>query len=204
MTLDHFHYQLHDKGQPRTLFLLHGTGGDENDLVPLAEEVTDAYNLVGLRGNINENGMPRFFARTAPGVFDQASLRQESDKLATFLESWYAEYNLAPRNAAFVGYSNGANMLLATLLLRPMLVRRAALLHAMWPFEAEEGPALDDLDVLLTYGDKDQLIPIAESQRVARLLQSRGARVEVVSHYGGHELGQPEIDALRDFLQPEN
>ena len=203
MSLDHFLYQRHDKGQPRTLFLLHGTGGDENDLVPLAEAVTDAYSLVGLRGNINENGMPRFFERSAPGVFDQASLLQESNKLAAFLESWYAEYNLAPQNATFVGYSNGANMLLATLLRRPMLVRRAALLHAMWPFEAEDGPALDDLDVLLTYGDKDQLIPKVESQRVARLLQSRGAQVEVVSHYGGHELGQPEVDALREFLQPE-
>lgn len=204
MSLDHFAYTQRDLGQPRTLFLLHGTGGDEHDLLPLAEAVTDAYNLVGLRGNINENGMLRFFARSAPGVFDQASLRQESDKLAAFLESWYAEYNLAPRNAAFVGYSNGANMLLATLLLRPMLVRRAALLHAMWPFEAEDGPALEDLDILLTYGDRDQLIPKAESQRVARLLQSRGAEVEMIGHYGGHELGQPEVDALREFLQPEN
>ena len=200
MSLDHFLYRREDKGQPRTLFLLHGTGGDENDLLPLAEAVTDQYNLVGLRGNINENGMLRFFARRAPGVFDYESIEIESDKLAAFLESWYAERNLAPQSAAFVGYSNGANILLATLLRHPNVIRKVALLHAMLPFEVDNGPDLSGVEVLLTYGDKDELIPEAESQRVARLLQSRSAQVEVVSHYGGHELGQPEVDALREFL----
>ncbi len=202
MSLDHFLYRREDQGQPRTLFLLHGTGGDEHDLLPLANAVTDQYNLVGLRGNINENGMRRFFARSAPGVFDQASLSEESDKLAAFLESWYAENGLKPQHAAFVGYSNGANMLLATLLRHPNVIRKVALLHAMLPFEVEDGPDINEVEVLLTYGEQDQLIPLPESQRLAEILQSLGAQLQMASHDGGHELGQSELAALREFLQP--
>lgn len=199
MALSNFVFLERQRGRARTLFLLHGTGGNEADLLPLAEAVTEDYNLVGLRGNVSENGMRRFFARTGPGIFDQTSVEQESDKLAAFLEAWYTEHELNPDQAAFVGYSNGANMLLATLLRHPQWMRRVALLHPMMPFEPENVD-LSGYEILVTYGAKDAMVPVAESQRVMRVLEAHGATVTVASHYGGHELGQPELDALAEFL----
>lgn len=198
--LNHFVHLRQDNGQPRTLFLLHGTGGNEADLLPLAAPLGSAYNLLGLRGNINENGMLRFFARSGPGVFDQESLGEELEKLAAFLSAWYKQYELEPDDAAFLGYSNGANMLLATLLRHPHLIRRAALLHPMMPFD-EDPVDLAGGRYLVTYGESDPMIPATESRRVVSELERRGAEVLVASHPGGHQLAQAELNALYAFLK---
>lgn len=199
--LKHFVHLRQDRDRERTLFLLHGTGGNEADLLPLAAPLGGEYNLVGLRGNVSESGMPRFFARTGPGVFDQKSLNTELEKLAEFLRAWYQEYALDPDQAAFLGYSNGANMLLATLLHHPDVIRTAALLHPMMPFEPEAAE-LEGGRYLVTYGERDPMIPAAESRRVVDALRALGAEVQVASHAGGHQLAQAELDALYAFLKP--
>lgn len=189
-----------DHNAARTLFLLHGTGGDEHDLIPLVEPVSQSYNIVGLRGNVSESGMPRFFARLAMGVFDMDSIASETDKLASFLTDWYAEHNTAAKSATFVGYSNGANMILATLFRHPGVITNAALLHSMLPFDP---PQLNLMSkrFLVTYGEHDPLMPSGEAQRVISVLQAGGADVDAFSHPGGHELTHTEQAALLEFLQ---
>ncbi|UYN91747.1 MAG: alpha/beta hydrolase [Anaerolineales bacterium] len=188
-----------DNNAARTLFLLHGTGGDEHDLIPLVEPVRERYNIVGLRGNVSEGGMPRFFARLAMGVFDMASIEAETDKLAAFLARWYAEHNTDAKSATFVGYSNGANMILATLFRHPGVITNAALLHSMLPFDP---PQLNLMSkrFLVTYGERDPLIPAAEALNVAAVLRAGGADVDAFAHPGGHELTHTEQAALLEFL----
>jgi phospholipase/carboxylesterase len=198
--LSSFAHIHHDHGQTRTLFLLHGTGGDEHNLVPLVEPIAETFNIVGLRGNVLESGMPRFFARKAMGVFDMESLATETDKLAGFLAAWYQTHALVAEQAAFVGYSNGANMILASLFRHPDLIHNAALLHAMLPFDP---PDLDlaGKRILLTRGLRDPMVPAAESEQVTAALEARGAAVEVFEHAGGHELTAEEREALLHFLR---
>jgi len=188
-----------DNNAARTLFLLHGTGGDEHDLIPLVEPVRERYNIVGLRGNVSEGGMPRFFARLAMGVFDMASIEAETGKLASFLTHWYAEHNTDAKSATFVGYSNGANMILATLFRHPSVITNAALLHSMLPFDP---PQLNLMSkrFLVTYGERDPLIPAAEALNVAAVLRAGGADVDAFAHPGGHELTHTEQAALLEFL----
>lgn len=197
--MSEFIYTHQDRGQARTLFLLHGTGGDEYDLIPLVEPVSEGYDIVGLRGNVSEGGMPRFFARLAMGVFDQASIEAETDKLAAFLAGWYAEHNTDTKSATFVGYSNGANMILATLFRHPGVITNAALLHSMLPFDP---PQLNLMSkrFLVTYGEQDPLIPAAEALNVAAVLRAGGADVDSFAHPGGHELTHTEQAALQEFL----
>jgi phospholipase/carboxylesterase len=198
--LSNFVHVFQDQGSAKTLFLLHGTGGSELDLIPLVENVQGMFNLVGLRGNISEGGMARFFIRKASGVFDQASIASESKKLAAFLSAWHKEHETSAENAAFVGYSNGANMVLATLLRYPDMIHKAALLHPMMPFD----PPPVDLKgkrFLVTHGLNDTMMPPGEADRVITALQERGAQVSAFSHPGEHHLTYEEQTALLDFLR---
>ncbi|HEX7017473.1 MAG TPA: alpha/beta hydrolase [Patescibacteria group bacterium] len=198
LSLFHYHYQ--DTQAQKTLFLLHGTGGDEHDVLPLVQSLRAEYNLVGVRGNVSEQGMARFFARQSPGVFDQESIATETDKLAEFIQAWMKKYSLTADRLAFLGYSNGANMILATLFNHPNLIKKAALLHPMLPFQPSERMALKDSSFLVTYGENDLMISPQESQKVSAVLKKSGASVEVVTHPGGHELVKAEVLRLQEFL----
>jgi phospholipase/carboxylesterase len=197
--LSNFVHVVHDHGKTKTLFLLHGTGGDEHDLIPLVAPLKDKFNFVGLRGNIVESGMRRFFARKAMGVFDQQSIKNETDKLAAFLATFYEDRALEVDMAVFVGFSNGANMILATLLRHAHVIQNAALLHAMLPFEPPDVD-LAGRRVLVTYGLSDNMIPPGEGERVAAALELRGAQVQVFAHGGGHQITAEEQATLFDFL----
>lgn len=198
--LSDFTYVELNHSKPKTLFLLHGTGGDEHDLIPLVEPMQEEFHIVGLRGNVLENGMPRFFARKAMGVFDMENLAQETDKLASFLRAWYAAHEMQASDAAFVGFSNGANMILATLFRHPEVIQAAALLHAMLPFEPPDVD-LASKRFLVTHGLADRIIPAGEAERIAAALELRGAQVEIFAHGGGHELPQEERQTLSDFIR---
>lgn len=192
-----------DTGADKTLFLLHGTGGSEHDLLPLMESLQGRYNLVGLRGNVLENGLRRFFVRTALGVFDQVSIAAETAKLAQFLQEWQLVTKQPANQLAFLGYSNGANMILATILKYPALITTAALWHGMLPSEPPAGWNLMGASVLATYGEHDTMITADQSRQMIAALQTAGATVEVVSHAGGHELRREEVAATLRFLDRE-
>jgi phospholipase/carboxylesterase len=196
-----FEHIIIDNRAPRTLFLLHGTGGSAQDFLFLNEMVQKSYNLVGLLGNVSEDGMARFFKRLAAGVFDQESIREESSKLHRFVHGWVEHYGVSVDSLSFLGYSNGANILIASLFYYPSLFRRLVLLHPMLPFDGA-GMSLD-LSLcrcFVSMGRRDRMISFADSEKVVSTLEAFGA--DVVSHIydGGHEISELEIQDIVRYI----
>jgi phospholipase/carboxylesterase len=183
----------------RPLLLLHGTGGNEDDLIPLGRMIAPHAALLSPRGKVLENGMPRFFRRLAEGVFDEEDVRRRAHELADFVEQARMAYGIAAPIA--VGYSNGANIAAATLLLRPEILARAVLLRAMTPFADAEGGPLGGKPVLILSGARDPLVPADNAARLASLLQQAGASVEHRVVQAGHDLSQADITLARSWLE---
>src|SRR5207248_481083 len=156
----------------RTLLLLHGTGGNERDLIPLGRELDPNASLLSPRGKILESGMPRFFRRLAEGVFDLEDLKTRTNELADFVADAVRHYKLAADQVVGVGYSNGANIAASMLLLRPEIMHAAILFRAMVPLIPETLPDLSSVRVWISAGDQDPIIPASEAKRLAELLRS--------------------------------
>lgn len=181
-----------------TLLLLHGTGGNEDDLLPLGERLLPDAGLLGPRGHVLERGMPRFFRRLAEGVFDLDDLRRRTDELATFVEQAAGRYGFDPRRVVAVGFSNGANIAASVLLQRPGVLAGAVLFRAMVPFQPEPLPRLADAPVFLSEGRHDPIVSEDEAGRLASLLDRAGARVTLRWQDAGHGLTPTDIgDAAR-------
>jgi phospholipase/carboxylesterase len=180
------------------ILLLHGTGGDENDLVPLGRAVAPGSALLSPRGRVLENGMPRFFRRLREGVFDEADLRLRADELAGFILEARAAYGLAAPLA--LGFSNGANMAAALLLLRPEVLAGAALLRAMVPLADPPPGDLVGKPVLLLSGQRDAMIPAGGAARLTALLEGRGAVVRHETLPVGHGLSEADLAITKAWL----
>ena len=183
-----------------TVLLLHGTGADENDLIPLGRAVALGASLLSPRGQVLENGMPRFFRRLAMGVFDVEDLHRRTADLAKFLETAAGHYGFDTSNVVAVGYSNGANIAASLLLSHPGLLRVAVLLHAMVPFRPEALPDLSGTRILLTGGMSDPMIPRDQTEELARILTDAGADVQLELAPGGHELTTPEVEKVHHWI----
>jgi phospholipase/carboxylesterase len=193
---------MHSRFEPGTspaLLLLHGTGGDENDLIPLGRLLRPGAALLSPRGQILENGQPRFFRRLGPGIFDEDDLIRRTHELADFVEDQSAGRHLGKVIA--VGYSNGANVAAAMLLLRPDVLAGAILFRAMLPLEPPHPPQLDRTPVLLLAGRHDSMIPPDSTQRLAVLLEQAGADLTLAWRDSGHGLEQSEFTLARDWLE---
>src|SRR5881275_2857001 len=142
----------------RTLLLLHGTGGNEHDLIPLGRELDPNASLLSPRGKILENGMPRFFRRLAEGVFDLEDLKNRTDELADFVVAAAQHYGFAADKVVAAGYSNGANIAASMLLLRPEILSAAILFRAMVPLIPERQPNLSRVRVWIGAGTDDPII----------------------------------------------
>lgn len=180
------------------LLLLHGTGGDENDLLPLGRTVAPGAGLLSPRGRTLEAGMPRFFRRLAEGVFDEEDLTRRTHELADFVEQARADYGLPAPIA--LGFSNGANIAAAMLLLRPEVLSGAVLLRAMSPFTRPPAAALDGKPVLIVSGSFDPIIPEENAARLAATLSGAGAEVEHRSLPTGHGLSQADLGIVQAWL----
>jgi phospholipase/carboxylesterase/glyoxalase family protein len=189
-----------DVGTSPTLLLLHGTGGDETDLIPLGDELAPGVNLLSPRGKVLEDGMPRFFRRLAEGVFDEEDLKFRTGELADFVEEASGRYGFDPRNIFAVGFSNGANIAGSLLLSNPGLLRGAVLFRPMVPFVPETMPDLSGKPVLIGAGTQDQLIPREDTEGLADLLREAGAEVELRWQPSGHGLEYEEVDAAKGWL----
>ena len=181
------------------LLLLHGTGGDENDLLPLGEAIAPGAALLSPRGTVLENGMPRFFRRLAEGAFDIPDLMARTYELADFVASARAEYGLAPPIA--VGFSNGANIAVSLLLTQPSQLAGAVLMRAVLPFEPPHLPQLNGRRVLLLSGEADPLVPAASSNRLAAALKAAGANVDHDIIPAGHNLTQKDVVIAKNWLE---
>lgn len=182
-----------------TLLLLHGTGGNEDDLLPLGRLLAPQANLLSPRGKVMEGGMPRFFRRLAMGVFDVEDLKQRTDELEAFVKDAVSEYVITGPIVA-VGYSNGANIAGSLLIRSPGLLKAAVLFHAMVPYQPESQPDLSSTSVLITAGERDPMIPLDHTRELERILRVAGADVKLHLEAGGHELTQSEVDAATRWL----
>jgi|SRR4029077_2784130 phospholipase/carboxylesterase len=184
----------------RTLLLLHGTGGNERDLIPLGRELDPNAALLSPRGKILEHGMPRFFRRLAEGVFDLEDLKYRTNELADFVAAAAQYYGFASDNLVAVGYSNGANIAASMLLLRPEILGAAILFRAMVPLVPDRLPDLSAVRVWIGAGDQDAIIPASEAQRLVELLRRAGADVTIRFAKAGHGLTNDDLEAARHWL----
>jgi predicted esterase len=183
------------------LLLLHGTGGNERDLLPLGRALAPSAGLLSPRGKVLEQGMPRFFRRLAEGVFDLEDLRSRTAELAGFVSAAAGRYGFSPRQLIAVGFSNGANIAASLLLLDPGTVAGAVLFRAMVPLEPDPLPSIPRTPVLLSNGTHDPLIPPAETKRLAGLLQRAGADLSLRWQEAGHQLTTGDVAAAREWLE---
>lgn len=184
-----------------TLLLLHGTGGNEEDLLPLGRTLVPGAALLSPRGRVLEQGMPRFFRRLAEGVFDVADLVARTHELADWVAAAARRYDLDPTRVTAVGFSNGANVAASMLLLRPRVLAGAVLFRAMVPLEPECLPTRVDTRVFLGSGRADPIVPIENAERLAALLRRAGA--DVTQHWApaGHALTPEEVRAAAAWLR---
>jgi predicted esterase/catechol 2,3-dioxygenase-like lactoylglutathione lyase family enzyme len=183
-----------------TLLLLHGTGGDEEDLLPLGRMLLPGAAMLSPRGNVLEGDMPRFFRRHAEGVLDQEDLARRTEELADFVDRAALTYAFDRARVIAVGFSNGANIAASLLLRRGPAVRGAVLLSPMLPFEPETVPSLAGTSVFVGAGRADPLVPAQQVERLATHLREAGAHVTLHWESGGHRIAPAEIGAAREWL----
>ncbi len=189
--------------EARTLLLLHGTGGNEQQLLPLAQGLDSSANLLSVRGKVLENGMPRFFRRFAEGIFDEEDIRLQALELAQFLMQAIEEYGLNAQKVFAVGFSNGANIAAALLLLHPEVLAGAVLFRAMVPLVPTEVASLHTKPILLLAGQRDPIVPAENVAQLAKMFTQADAEVTLKTLQTGHGLTQEDVDFAREWLAEE-
>lgn len=186
MTLEHEYVE----GAPDApvLLLLHGTGGSPTDLLPLARELSPDSAVLAPAGPVSEYGAARWFRRLAEGVFDHEDVVRRANQLADFVLEAREKYGFGDRRVVAIGFSNGANIAAALVLLRPEVVREAALFAAMSPVPDPPATDLGGARVFLANGERDPMAPLASTEELIRLLRERGADVVTQRHPGGHQI----------------
>jgi phospholipase/carboxylesterase len=197
---NHHRFEAGTNPSAPPLLLLHGTGGDENDLIPLAQKLSPGSALLSPRGDVSEHGARRFFARLGEGVFDPAEVTRRTHALADFVAAASKHYRFDPAKLTAVGFSNGANIAATLLLLRPETQAAAALLRPMVVLEPAKLPDLTGKRVLISSGSVDPIVPADHPPRLGDLLRRAGANVEVHTHAASHGLVPGDFAAVRDFL----
>ncbi|MFI5385321.1 MAG: alpha/beta hydrolase [Fimbriimonadales bacterium] len=200
MPVESFKHRWIPGAGERTILLLHGTGGNEDDLIPLGQTLDPAASLLSPRGRVDEHGSNRFFRRFAEGVFDQENMLQETQALASWLRDASVAYGFDPEQVFAVGFSNGANIGASLLLRHPELLRGAFLMRAMVPFEPSSPPLLAGKRVLISSGESDPMVTRDQAERLAEILRSGGADVEHLWQPTGHNLTRAELDLARKWL----
>lgn len=195
-----FVHRFERRTSPFTLLVLHGTGGDENDLVPIARSLAPEASVLSPRGKVLEAGAPRFFARAAPGVFDANEIRGRAAELAEWIRSVAAEYKLDPAKIFAFGYSNGANIASSLMLLDPGVIAGAVLLRPMIVIEPRELPDLKGAPVLISAGKVDSMTPPGDTEKLARMLTEAGATVDLAMQNAGHDLLPQDFAVAKRWL----
>lgn len=186
-------------GEP-VLVLLHGTGADENNLVPVAEAISPEATVLSIRGNVSENGMNRYFKRHGEGNYDVEDLMQRGKELYQFIEEKSEELEFALEDVILLGFSNGSNIGINMLLLEESELNKAMLYAPMYPVDIEEGPDLSDTEIFLSMGKNDPIVPQSESKNVIDIFESRGANVEQ-TWVNSHEINGDNLMAGKEWLE---
>lgn len=196
MNMIHIYNKGTDETAP-TLLLLHGTGGNESDLLPIAQLIAPEASVLGVKGNVDENGMPRFFRRLAEGVFDEEDLIFRTRELNEFIDEAAHQYEFNRDFVLALGYSNGANIAASLMYHKANALHGAILFHAMVPRRGVEIPDLNQAPVFIGAGKRDPLITEVETQELIRDLQMANANVTQYWTNGGHQLSREEVEEAK-------
>ncbi|ANX11241.1 carboxylesterase [Fictibacillus arsenicus] len=188
-----------DERKP-VLLLLHGTGGNEEDLLALADMISPDSAVLSVRGNVSENGMPRFFRRLAEGVFDEEDLIFRTKELNDFIDESANKYRFDRNNVVAVGYSNGANIAGSLIFHYEDALKGAILHHPMVPRRGIKLPDLTNLPVFIGAGKNDPICPAAETEELENLLTNAGAKVHVKWENMGHQLSRAEVEEASEWF----
>jgi len=181
--------------QDHVVLVLHGTGGDEYDLIPLTKQLFPDSNILSLRGTVHEQGMNRFFMRYPDGTFDQQSIKDQTQNLTTFLEKASIDYTFSIENITVLGYSNGANFALSHMFYYPGILRKAILLHPTIPFEPR-ALNLTNTKIIVTTGKHDEYTSTTQKTKLKAILENAHTILHWFEHNGGHELRQEEFQFI--------
>jgi phospholipase/carboxylesterase/glyoxalase family protein len=193
-------YEAAARADAPTLLLLHGTGGNEHDLLPVRPMIAPDAGVLSPRGKVLENGMPRFFRRLAEGVFDVEDLKNRTVELGGFIAAAAERYKFDAGRIYAIGFSNGANIAASLLLMKPGVLAGAILFRGMVPFTPTATPDLRGTSVLLSSGTNDPYVPRENAERLASLLREGGAEVSHLWHERGHDLSPRDLAAARDWF----
>ncbi|RVG81162.1 alpha/beta hydrolase [Sinorhizobium meliloti] len=198
--VDHGYVHKLKAGRPGgpILFVLHGTGGDENQFFGFGAQLLPEATVVSPRGDVSEHGAARFFRRTGEGVYDMADLARATEKMAGFVKALAGEHDAS--EIIGLGYSNGANIL-ANVLIEEGVFDKAVLMHPLIPFRPKDNPALAGRKILITAGERDPICPAPMTQALGDYFTKQKATVEFEWHSGGHDIRQNEIGAIEAFLK---
>lgn len=189
-----------DANSGETLLVLHGTGGNENDLIGIGQTIAPGAAILSPRGNVLENGAPRFFKRLGEGVFDPKEVRSRAEELARFIRAAIAKYGLDASRIYALGYSNGANIASTVMLIDPRLLQGAALFRPMLVFEPEEKGDLSGASVFISAGRMDPIVPVSSVERLVELFESAHAEVTLKWQLTGHNLAPSEVREAAEWL----
>ena len=189
-----------DKASVETLLVLHGTGGDENDLIGIGQAIAPGAAILSPRGNVLENGAPRFFKRLAEGVFDPKEVRSRAEELASFIRAAISKYALNPGRLFALGYSNGANIASTVMLIDPELLRGAILFRPMLVLETDGRSDLSGRGVFISAGQMDPIVPVKSVVRLVELFEASRADVTLKWQQAGHNLLPSEVREAADWL----
>ncbi|MBZ5200181.1 alpha/beta hydrolase [Planomicrobium chinense] len=194
--MKHIFQQGSNPSKP-TFLVLHGTGGNEHDLMPIATHIDPEASVLSVRGNVSENGMPRFFKRLSEGVFDMEDLKARTEELNQFIATAAGEHGFDRSNVIAIGYSNGANIAANLLFTYSDALKGAILHHPMVPNRDTQLPNLSGVPVFIAAGTNDPICPAEESTDLKELLQNAGAMVKLHWENYGHQLTMPEVEAAK-------
>jgi phospholipase/carboxylesterase len=189
-----------DKTSAEMLVVLHGTGGDENDLIGIGQAIAPGAAILSPRGNVLENGAPRFFKRLAEGVFDPKEVRSRGEEVARFIRAAISKYALNPARIFALGYSNGANVASTVMFVEPGLLQGAILFRPMLVFEPDERPNLSGAGVFVSAGRMDPIVPVKSVERLVELFEASRAEVTLKWQLAGHNLLPSEVREAADWL----
>jgi phospholipase/carboxylesterase len=189
-----------DTTSAETLVVLHGTGGDEDDLIGIGQAIAPGAAVLSPRGNVLENGAPRFFKRLAEGVFDPKEVRSRGEELARFIRTAISSYALDPDRVFALGYSNGANIASTVMFIEPALFQGAIQFRPMLVFEPDDHPDLSGVGVFISAGRMDPIVPTTSVERLAELFEASHADVTVKWQLAGHNLMPSEVREAADWF----
>ena len=189
-----------DEPSVGTLLVLHGTGGNENDLIGIGQAIAPGAAILSPRGNVLESGAPRFFKRIAEGVFDPKEVRSRGEELARFIRAAAITYGLDTSRIFALGYSNGANIASTVMLIEPGTIQASILLRPMVVYEPAEKPDLSGSSVFISAGRMDPIVPTVSVEQLAHLFRSANADVTLKWQLAAHNLVPSEVREAAEWF----